>query len=128
MYTIEIDYITGDSFGSYDETATIGAVFENIDQAKIALDCIKDHYETIQKFSKTWTKKGLDKHKRDMRSKKWFVTSKWDYDGKYSIKVPLNDEEWTKISTFWIGHFERLLEARIVVYQPENLEDLKYNP
>lgn len=37
MYTIEIDYITGDSFGSRDETDTIGAIFENIDQAKIAL-------------------------------------------------------------------------------------------
>lgn len=87
-YNIEIDYTTGDSFNSYREKELVGIVTTDLDKAKENVRRIKYHYEN---------------HAEDP-----------DFYKRYKLKL-LTDEGEREIVPFWIGYFETLHGAKIVV-------------
>jgi hypothetical protein len=43
-FEIKIYYVTGDSFGSHEETERLGPIFEDLEQARVAARRIREHY------------------------------------------------------------------------------------
>lgn len=109
MYSIDITYRTGDSFGSHTVNDLVGAIWDDLDEAKEALKIIKEHHIFISsreyRYSRGKTKT------TEIEKNSW-------YAGEYSIYVPVNGKK-TKISTFWVGWFESLIKAEIVIDDPD---------
>lgn len=87
-YDIQIDYRTGDSFGSDDRVELLGIITSDLDKAKENLRRIKEHYL---------------RHKDSA-----------NYGEDYELTL-LTDSGERKIWPFWIGYFERLYGAEIVI-------------
>ena len=88
-YDIEIDYTTGNSFNSeriYDES--VGIVTSDLAKAKENLKRIKEHYENDSENP--------------------------NYGKRFNLEL-LTDDGTRTISPFWIGYFETLHGAKIVV-------------
>lgn len=127
MYTIEVNYKTGNSFGSHEETGEIGLVFKDVDQAKKALKALKEHYKFYKDFDKRYNKTQQDLEEIISKKYSWFD---YNYDFKsydwpmYTCLVECCDGSIRSIPTgMWCGYFERLLSARIVAALDE--DDLK---
>ncbi|WAW11398.1 hypothetical protein vBAcePPAc_0021 [Aeromonas phage vB_AceP_PAc] len=127
MYTIEVNYKTGNSFGSHEETDEIGLVFKDVDQAKKALKALKEHYEFYKDFDKRYNKTQQELEEIISKKYSWFD---YNYDFKsydwpmYTCLVECCDGSIRSIPTgMWCGYFERLLSARIVAALDE--DDLK---
>ena len=110
-YTIEIHYKTGESFGSHEETAEVGCVWEDKAQAQLALSYIKDHYEHYKQVS-DWSAKVNEKDMNKIVSKKPWVTEKIDY-WQYGLTLPCGYTK-QRVSAFWCGYFETLYGAKII--------------
>jgi len=93
-FEIMIDYTTGDSFNSERiEEEPLGIVNEDMDKAKENLDRIQAHW-------KKYGNKGYDEDAHD-------------------LKLIMDDGEERTINPFWMGYFENLHGAKIVVQEPE---------
>lgn len=104
MYTIEIYYRTGDSFGSEETTDTVGCTWKDKDLARQALSDIKAHYNIFHSSEYN------PKANRKASQKEW-------YSSEYSsscLMVVTDSGVKQRISTFWLGYFESLLEAKVV--------------
>ena len=113
MYRIKIDYKTGNSFGSQDETDFIEYEWTNLDKAKESLKRIKNHNEFDKENSNCYTKPKVE------------IPEGVIWDNEYRmIMLELVDDDGNvfKYSPFWIGYFERLYCAEIVFDD----NDLKY--
>lgn len=93
MHDIEIDFTTGSSFGSERTTELLGNV-SNLDNAKINLKRIKEHYIKCEDNPNT--------------------------GDKYELTLLTDDGERT-ITPFWIGYFEILHGARVVADEDDDL-------
>lgn len=108
MYTIEITYETGNSFGSHIEVDLIGMCWNDITKAADALSEIRKHNQYFN----------------DKRHIKWckdFKENK-EYDDitEHSIKLKNDDNKDIIIGAFWRGYFERLVSIKIVIDDPNN--------
>lgn len=113
MYEIEIEYVTGNSFGSTQETGSVGILFNTLEAAKEALRAIKEHNEFF------------DERKGNKKSDAyWFVDNKDPFLSEYSLFLKNDDGELVKVGCFWRGYFEHLLWASIV----DDKSELIYNP
>lgn len=111
MYTIKIDYQTGNSFGIEDRSSNLEANW-NLEVAKENLQRIKEHYQII-KDRDNYVSIGSSKETSLMKKIK---TERW-YTGKYfewSIKLLENDSTEKEYRCFWTGYFERLYGGTIV--------------
>ena len=102
-YDIRIHYQTGDSFNSYKETENLGIVVSSIELAKYNLSLIKRRYYLYQN--------NLVKTTED----------------NYQLKFKTDNDGVRKMPPFWEGYFERLISAKIVIYEDED-EDLEFIP
>ena len=106
-YTIEIQYTTGDSFSSSEETGKVGYCWIKLEQAKKALDDIEAHYKCYQD-TEGYHRKNKDCWKKAAWSTK---TDNW----KFTVLVEDDDGNRTvKLDAFWVGYFETLNEASVV--------------
>jgi hypothetical protein len=121
MWTIEIDYTTGNSFGSERGTEEIGCVFEHLDDAKTALGYIKEHYAAVQAEECSTNyyhrSRGLKFDIEAFKSRPWYSKDYWTG----SLFVPIGTEE-QKISAFWTGYFETLHGAKIRAIGDSDME------
>lgn len=101
MYDIEISYETGNSFHTYTETTSVGAITDNIEDAKENLQRVKAHYE-----------------QQDMPYEK----------GYKPLILKTTDGERTWEWPLWIGHFEHLLEAKVMLVDDNDPAALVYHP
>lgn len=111
MYTIKIDYQTGNSFGREDRSSNLEANW-NLEVAKENLQRIKEHYQII-KDRNNYVSIGSSKETSLMKKIK---TERW-YTGKdfeYSIKLLENDSTEKEYGCFWTGYFETLYGGTIV--------------
>lgn len=134
-YSIEIDYRTGNSFGSHDEVESVEVFWKNLEDAKEALRRIRGHYEAVQEFEEAHYK-DIDDLVDKYRNTDWFVDeSYW----QHVVKVPsfystdteeesTEDTEEPHIHAFWVGYFEDLHSAKIVTIQESTDEELEYIP
>lgn len=110
--TIEIHYATGNSFGSHDETEQIGWEFDSLDEAKQALQCIKEHHQFYHDLDSYEARRNggrqavIDRYK----DKEWFDPEYPEQRFKFGDRY---------ISAFWTGYFETLHTATIVFVQKE---------
>lgn len=127
MYTIEVDYTTGNSFNSERQTEEIGLVFTTKELARKALLVIKEHYalhEEIDSYGKTRDYKEIDK---DGNSRQWCVDGVSCYKARYSgtpcggdtwryhVAVEVSEGELRELNVgMWSGYFETLHSARII--------------
>lgn len=110
-YTIEIYYKTGDSFHSRTETETVGCIWEDKEQAQLALSYIKDHYEHYQKVN-GWNPKVKEKDMKKIVSKKPWVYKELEY-WQHGLELPCG-ETTQRVSAFWCGYFETLYSGKII--------------
>lgn len=93
FYGIEIDYTTGSSFNSERiHRESVGIVTTDIDKAKENLKRIKDHYGECSENP--------------------------DYGKTFELEL-LTDDSTRTISPFWIGYFETLHGAKVVIDDEE---------
>ena len=121
MYTIQIYYTTGNSFGSKEETDDIGYSFETKEEARIVLSYIKEHYKMYkelnewqpytQRNNKAITREAILNRYKD---KIWFYSQYPDQAIKYLDR---------NISCFWTGYFETLHTATIILENKDSDED-----
>lgn len=118
MYTIQVNYKTGNSFGSHEETDEIGLVFKDIAQAKLALKALQEHYKFYKEYDSKYNKTKEDLDEIISRQYTWF-----DYDYNFksydwpmlTCNVECCDGSIRSIDTgMYCGYFERLLSAQIV--------------
>lgn len=117
MYTINIEYTTGDSFNSERTESTISAVWKDKDLARKALKDIKAHYEFITSKDK-W---GITPRERDLIIKSTEKETWYDKEfPDYVLNILLDDGTYLKINAFWSGYFETLHVAEVVVHTDSN--------
>jgi len=114
MYTIKIDYITGNSFGSEEATGLVGASWNNIKMAKEALKAIKEHQEYVENLHK------LHPNKEKYTNRSWFVQK----NPEYLMYLRDDFEHKRIISCFWVGYFEHIQSAEII--QEDNDMKIKF--
>lgn len=125
-YQIEINYQTGNSFGSEDKTSTINEIsWSDLNAAKKSLKAINDHYKLYMFFNKEWNanKKQREEALKKAMGKEWFrnSTNKSEKNfWEYSIGLTQDDGTIKFISPFWCGYFESLWSAEIVSLKPED--------
>jgi len=108
VYRIRIDYQTGNSFGSHDETDYLDLTWENLDVAKANLKRIEEHYDLYRKINKYGiTPKEKEKLIETNKNKDWFTLSTY---GDFSSSLILKTDDYRDymLHAFWTGYFERL--------------------
>ena len=105
MFTIEISYKTGNSFGSEDKIENIDFEWENLESIKKSLQRIKNHYKYFEDHIDVWRKP----------KEKLPEGVVWN-DTHRILCLELIDDNGNPFifHSFWTGYFERLYEARIV--------------
>lgn len=126
MYSIEINYSTGDSFGSNLCTDELEINWNNPDNAYKALELITDHYKLYEEVEND---SSYASHKKKKELYKKAKKSEWCQNALKkcpkldtgpddmvfcSIGLETDDGEIVIISPYWIGYFETLHSARVV--------------
>lgn len=119
MYKIEIEYSTGNTFGTHIATSIIDDVaFADLESAKQALKIIAKHKEMCEAAKGGWRVSDDERKSKlaEIAAQPWSVKSEFSSDYEYQLKVPTSKDcqEWEIIYCFWMGYFETLHEARIV--------------
>ena len=100
MYTIEITYRTGNSFGSHEEVDIVGYSWDSLDNAKESLKRIKEHYLYYRSKNSRYKEK---------------VNKPDHYKSDFSVTIMGNDKnKIEEISAFLCGYFETLYEVKII--------------
>lgn len=104
IHEIEIKYKTGNSFGSHEETCTVGAVWFDLPSAKKALQDIREHYGMCEAY-----------HDNDFKYENYHKDSWFDVEyPKDRLVLTLSDGTTQIVSAFWMGYFETLVSAKII--------------
>lgn len=119
VYRIEIEYSTGNTFGTHVTTNMIDdVVFADLESAKQALKIIAKHKEMCEGAKSSWRMSEKERAEKlaELARQPWAVKSEYSSDYEFQLKVPTSKDcqEWETIYCFWMGYFETLHEARIV--------------
>lgn len=120
MFTINIEYTTGDSFKSYKTEDTISLVWKDKELARKALKAIQAHYE-FSNASDAWgiTPRERSAIKERARNEYWYCK---DYPD-YNIMVEMDDGTFRSMNAFWCGYFETLHTAEVITCPGTDDED-----
>ena len=120
MYTILIDYQTGNSFNTFTETQTIGYSFDTIEKARLVLRYIKEQYRMYCEM-KEW--RPFSKRKGSSLEKD--VINKYKDHPWFNSEYPTHSIKYLDrfIDSFWLGYFEILNSAKIVLDDINDDED-----
>lgn len=119
LYSINIDYTTGDSFGSERQFREVGMNWANIDQAKKALVCIQEHYVFYKEATgyRRYNTPPFDLS--TVTDKPWYhgPLEGCDYPDAWQNAVVIEKDDGAKfsIAAFWTGHFETLHMAEVCI-------------
>lgn len=127
MYTIEIEYTTGNSFGSERRTESVEFVWSTLEDAKEALRRIQEHHQYYKRYRDAGryagyhgTKDTQESVLTEAKTKPWYKASEYDTGFEYSVVVPSDDAEHNVLGVFWIGYFEDLHGASITSIDDED--------
>ena len=112
-YKITITYQTGDSFHTEKAVDDIPLTWKNLDMAKKALSWIKELDEVTIRYERKYSV-SYEERKEKLRA---LPCACLEYL-EVAMMLPRDDGTLRQISTFWRGHFERLLCAEIVSEDP----------
>lgn len=125
MFTIKIDYVTGDSFKLYEADTTLSGEW-TLEVAKENLKRIKEHYIQYQIRNNYYSIALQDKATKleeDISNKSWHTGKYWEY----SLNLLENDGSVKEYRCPWIGYFESLNSARIISITPED-DEMTFTP
>lgn len=105
-YGLRIEYTSGNSFGSFEETEIIDPMWKNPKIVQDNVLAIKEHYKTYKE----------DIPYDKVKNKWWCIKDKNIY--QFSINLKKDDGDTFTISVPWIGYFENLDKIEVIV---ENL-------
>lgn len=127
MYTIKVEYTTGNSFVSERDVGEVEFQWETIEAAKKAMNAIKEHYIAYRKAESSWRRNSADDTLNE--NEPWFVKPNANMAGgdswKYSVILPDNNGEYNnwKAYPFWTGYFERLNALEVIAV--DNDKDMR---
>jgi len=121
MFSIEVTYRTGDSFGSEVTTTTFGA-WNTPRDAEVVLDIIKQHYHCYKDVITAPTSDTAKSALRNYRKQKFYTNrDRNDFNQNSESEVvrvcaaPDVNGVWKQIPVdIWCGYFETLYSARVV--------------
>ncbi len=119
-YSIQIDYTTGDSFGSERTTGEVGCSWTDINKAKDALQRIKEHHDAYRDGKREYTAES--KFVQAIKDKPWFFAEYGVECWPHLLSVDTDDGTPQQISAFWNGYFETLHSAEIIIDEPESTD------
>lgn len=112
MFQIKIIYETGNSFGTSKETDYLELTWADIEQAKLNLRRIKEHYDWYD----------YEQNKRGYLPVKKFERPAWHKEAnlnEYQIQLLTDSGKPLIISAFWCGYFETLLRIEILGFESD---------
>ncbi len=135
MFTIEVDYTTGNSFNSERQIEEIGLCFTTRRLAREALQVIKEHLALVQEkeevsswsgykgrsyseisaqgLSKNWCKQGIICHNKEYGTNLKGSGCDWEY----YVAVRVTEDEYRMLNvTMWTGYFETLHGAKVICF------------
>jgi len=116
MFTIRLYYVTGDSFHTEETSSLLGAAWNDLEKAKKALAYIREHREFVENKGSIYTKTSQKKFMRAAHKFPWCAPqAKEPFDVEYQLQVELDDGSMQVIHAFWMGHFEHLQRAEVVI-------------
>jgi hypothetical protein len=119
-YTIEIQYQTGNSFGSEETSGELGISWESLDKAKEGLQRIAAIEKLESRFSYI-----MSEAEKDVEREKLVGYTKHPKWGSWGLTLQLDDGTEQPVSMFWQGYFERFRSAEIVPVDRSNT-DMKF--
>ena len=127
-WTILVKYTTGDSFGSEKTEDTLGIVWRDLDKAKEGLRVLKAHYKACNDIRAARYQNHENKIRTKLMDEYWFGKSEVGYSHEYNINMLTDTNDLMGVYAFWMGYFETIHSAHIVVYvedeQDENADDM----
>ena len=122
MYSIEIYYRTGNSFGCEDTQDTLGVSLESLEEAKLCLSYLKEHYEFVKKVNECnqypFTKGVENKLRKTCETKPWYDVDGYP-EGGFIFKK-------RRVSAFYLGYFDFETLHKAVI-ETEN-SDMSFTP
>jgi len=117
-YTIDVEYTTGHSLASEVTNDTVGAVWEDLEEAKAAMNSLVEHYNAYKEANGYSRRVQFDV--RTIEKEPWFDKGSRQDSWQYSVIVTVNGEDF-HLSPFWCGYFETLHELKIVTQEDPSL-------
>ncbi len=119
-YTIDIEYVTGNSFGSQDAEDSLGISWDNLDMAKDALRRIR----AFDEHATEWDRKRGASYEERQESFRQLPGYSEEFP-EVCIMFVLDDGTEHRHSRFWEGYFETLKGTIIV---DSKGDDMVYRP
>lgn len=129
MYTIEVNYTTGDSFTSGEVTDDIGLVWEDKKLAQKALKSLKQHYIAYCDIESAYTKDDTNKAIQSFVKYDWCTNKSCRSSSftLYQCSVQMDDGKLRELPTgMYCGYFDKLHYAKVVTVDNEEDEDTVY--
>ena len=127
-WTILVKYTTGDSFGSEKTEDTLGIVWRDLDKAKEGLRVLKAHYKACADIRAARYRNHENLIKTQLMDEYWFGKGGDSFSYEYNINMLTDTNDLLPVYAFWMGYFETLHSAHIVVYvedeQDEDADDM----
>lgn len=118
VYSINIDYTTGNSIHSERTEDEVGMNWQNIDQAKKALARIKEHHDAYAEATSYRSYGSAPFDLKSIQGKPWYhgpLDDSFPDSWRYNLAVEKDDGSAFAISVFWEGHFETLHMAEVCI-------------
>lgn len=115
-WTIEIDYTTGDSFSSERTKDTLGIVWRDLDKAKEGLRVLKAHHKACADIRAARYQKEESLIRNQLSDEYWFGKGEAGFSFEYNINMLTDTNDLMGVYAFWMGYFETIHSAHIVVY------------
>ncbi len=123
MYTININYETGNSYGTHTEEDQISLVWKDKEKAQAALLYIKEHYNYYKSLkSYGLTPEERNKIKEAAKTKTWYIS----VEPEFVLNLELDDGTYKQINAFWCGYFEKPNYAEVILCNDEEDKDKIY--
>jgi hypothetical protein len=113
---IVVQYLTGDSFSTYDREEELEGRWENTEVIEENLNRIQEHYFYYCQLQRSLTNLAAEKLRAEAKDKDWWADN--SFDEFRSIKLKLDDGREYVVGCFWIGYFETLKEVAAVLDLP----------
>ena len=118
IYTINIEYTTGDSFHTENAEKTVELEWENVEIAIEAMNRIKEHNHWVEERNRSnrWSSKPPSRPS-------WHKIEDEEDDKEmldFFINLPLDDGTEHQIHCFWTGYFENITALEVIPVKPVN--------
>lgn len=116
MWTLEVYYETGNSFGSERCKERLGLSWKDLNKAKQALSDIEQHYKAYKKANADNFRSPKEFfQEKSIQDAPWFTEPNY---WQYGLLLEKDDGTRQQVSAFWCGYFEDLYHVEIVGEDP----------